>query len=307
MTEKCFEIGEIQAFLDGELDEKSREKAVRHFSVCGDCAGLLAESESELTLTFSALETELNSLVPSARIRANLYEAMAAERKTFWQKIFGGFSFSSPSIVAFASLLLIAGISTIFFVQRENRSVSSETAAKTQNSKIRNETAPPAVTVSTNPDKENLANPATGTIAKTEIQRANIKSNKEKRAVIQNAGLNIQKISVKNRETENKVLKNTTQPLKNENLVGEENYLKTIATLSETVNSRKDETLRPSARVAFEKDLAVVNDAIAKMQKEVRKDPKNEAAKQLLRASYQNKIDLLSSVADKNELMATLK
>ena len=49
------------------------------------------------------------------------------------------------------------------------------------------------------------------------------------------------------------------------------------------------------------------NDAIVKMQKEVRKNPKNEAARQVLRSSYQNKIDLLNSVAEKTELMASIR
>jgi hypothetical protein len=39
----------------------------------------------------------------------------------------------------------------------------------------------------------------------------------------------------------------------------------------------------------------------------VKKNPKNEAAKDVLRASYENKIDLLNSVAEKTELMASLK
>jgi hypothetical protein len=43
------------------------------------------------------------------------------------------------------------------------------------------------------------------------------------------------------------------------------------------------------------------------MKAEVRRNPKDEAAKQILRASYQNKIDLLSSVADKTDLMASLR
>jgi len=91
-----------------------------------------------------------------------------------------------------------------------------------------------------------------------------------------------------------------------ENLLGEESYIKTIATLEKTVDSRKDDVLRPSARFAFEKDLAVTDDAIKKMKAEVRKNPKNEAAKDVLRASYQNKIDLLNSVAEKTELMSSL-
>ncbi|HEX8247657.1 MAG TPA: hypothetical protein VF599_05780, partial [Pyrinomonadaceae bacterium] len=87
---------------------------------------------------------------------------------------------------------------------------------------------------------------------------------------------------------------------------GEQSYLKTIATLQQSVENRKDELMKPSMRVAFEKDMAVVDDAIKKMQREVRKNPKNEAAREVLRSSYQNKIDLLNSVADKSELMASL-
>jgi len=99
----------------------------------------------------------------------------------------------------------------------------------------------------------------------------------------------------------------TVIPAPNENIPGEDSYLKTITSLTETVNDRKDQTLTASSRYAFERDLAVTNDAIARMRKEVRKNPNDEAAKQILRASYQNKIDLLDSVADKNELMASLR
>ena len=48
-----------------------------------------------------------------------------------------------------------------------------------------------------------------------------------------------------------------------------------------------------AARFAFERDLAMTDDAIKKMKKEVKRNPNDEAAKQVLRASYQNKIDLL--------------
>jgi hypothetical protein len=50
--------------------------------------------------------------------------------------------------------------------------------------------------------------------------------------------------------------------------------------------------------------MAVVNDSIQRMRQEVRKNPKNESAKQVLYSSYQNKIDLLNSVTQKEELMA---
>ena len=93
----------------------------------------------------------------------------------------------------------------------------------------------------------------------------------------------------------------------NEPFQGDDNYVKTIASLSRSVSSEKDSVMRPSERVAFERDLAVVDDAIDKMKTEVKKNPKNESAKQVLYSSYQNKIDLLNSVSQKQELMASLK
>jgi hypothetical protein len=88
---------------------------------------------------------------------------------------------------------------------------------------------------------------------------------------------------------------------------GEASYVKTIASLSQTVDTQKEAVLRPSERVSFERDMAVVNDAIDKMKKEVRRNPKNESAKQVLYTSYQNKIDLLNSVSQREELVASLK
>ena len=77
--------------------------------------------------------------------------------------------------------------------------------------------------------------------------------------------------------------------------------------MSKNVEPKKDEVLRPSARVGYERDMAFVEQAIKTMQSKARKNPKDEGAKQVLFASYQNKIDLLNSVAEKGELMATLK
>jgi hypothetical protein len=42
------------------------------------------------------------------------------------------------------------------------------------------------------------------------------------------------------------------------------------------------------------------------MRAEVKKDPRNASAKQVLYSSYQNKIDLLNSISQKGELVAGL-
>ena len=64
--------------------------------------------------------------------------------------------------------------------------------------------------------------------------------------------------------------------------------------------------MRPSDRFAFEKDLAVADNAIKKMRAEVKKNPKNMGAREILKAAYQNKIDLLNAVSAKTELLASL-
>ena len=62
-------------------------------------------------------------------------------------------------------------------------------------------------------------------------------------------------------------------------LDGEESYVTTIARLEKTVNENKEEVLNASARFSYEKDLAVVDDTIEKMRRQVKKNPKNDDAK----------------------------
>ncbi len=92
-----------------------------------------------------------------------------------------------------------------------------------------------------------------------------------------------------------------------EYLPGEESYVRTISDLKQNVDGQKDRIMNPSSRIAYERDMAVVNDAIKKMKEVVKKNPKNQSAKQVLYSSYQNKIDLLNSVVEREELMVSLR
>src|SRR5690606_10875409 len=62
---------------------------------------------------------------------------------------------------------------------------------------------------------------------------------------------------------------------------GEESYIRTIDELNASVEMQKDRVLPPSSRIAFERDLAVVDDAIGRMQQVVRRNPRDQAAKQV--------------------------
>jgi hypothetical protein len=297
--EKCFDEGMIQAFLDGELASDLSEKVACHVAMCDGCAMSLALAEEESSFAFAALDAEFNSLVPTERIRTRLFETIAAERKSFWQRLFGeGFRWTNPSVAAFASLVLVVGLFATLWIARENSLNNGEiavaekpqaTVAKTSESKIAEPTsdvnpvpftgeetrAPQIRQVTARPRNEN----------RFEAQKADYRPVDDRKPSIEAAP--------------------RVEP-RYEAISGEESYVKTIATLQQSVENRKDELMKPSMRVAFEKDMAVVDDTIKKMKTEVRRNPKNEAAREVLRSSYQSKIDLLNSVAEKSELMASV-
>lgn len=299
---KCFDAGTIQAFLDGEIAINLRESVARHVAECDSCASLLAEAEEETAFAFAALEREFDGeLVPTSRLRAKIYDSI--ERKTSksnWQSAFANFKnlFANPAIAAFAGLLIVAAL----FLAVRNSGTSERENYISQENKPKQETVLPqqqseSMRVS---DESKLAQtekaaPENSSAVKEENKRRVVKTNfvKAENAQAANRNALVKSPSPKNAASEI--------------VSGEETYVKTIAALEKTVNSRKDEILKPSARFSFEKDLAVADDAIARMKTEIKQNPKNAAAKQTLLASYQNKVDLLNSVAEKSELMASLK
>ncbi len=301
MRDKCFEIGIIQAFLDGELASDLSENVARHVALCDDCAILLAEAEDETAFAFSALESELNTLVPTQRLWSKINNSIEKKERTFWEKLYA--FVSNPASIAFASMLIVFAIFVGILNLQQTDKPEKSVAQKIQNKQI------PVLPVSKS-ETNTAQNPQTNELP--EIKIAETKSEEKDYQVVKTKfekakeSPKINKQNNLNPKTPD-VEPNYEPRMASENLSGEDSYLKTIAALTKTVDSRKDETLKPSARFAFEKDLAVIDDAIGKMQTEVKKNPKNETAKEMLRASYQNKIDLLNSVSEKSELMASLR
>ncbi len=286
MRGQCFDEGTIQSFLDGELASDLLEQVARHVALCDECTWLLQKSEEESVLAFNILGEEFNTLVPTERIRANIYQAISqleAPKIAWWQKVFGFvFSLSNPSFVAFASILLVFSILAAVWSlmpQTNQKEVATSAIPKVESSNpIPSKTTVPMVD---NPVNDRLNPPKIVKVA-------------NKPELIE------QKPKTKDQKPKTKVTVET--PL----LDGEATYLKTIATLETTVNAKKDGVLRASSRISYERDMAVIDNSIKRMKEEVRKNPKNEAAKQILRNAYQNKIELLNSVSERSELMASL-
>jgi hypothetical protein len=296
MNEKCIDIGTIQAFLDGELQNNSAVAVSEHVTECDNCAVLLADADNENSAAFAVLEREFDVLVPTQRLWSRINESIEIEksRTPFWQKLYAFVSvnLASPSLSAAAGVLLIVVMAAVIWNLRSGEPVAVDMAA----APAVEESALPAMPITepgTLPDpvsnNTNLTAPQT-----IHVNVSNHSPEQLKRMVV-NANLPSRRVQPK------------AEYLNYQYLPGEESYIQTIADLKQNIDDRKDALLPPSSRVAFERDLAVVNNAIDRMQKVVRKDPKNQAAKQVLYASYQDKIDLLNSVAQREELMAALR
>ena len=302
IKEKCFDSGTIQAFLDGELAPNLSAKVTNHIAVCDACAFELSEAEEETAFAFSALENEFNTLVPTQRLWTKINESIVEEKKqnSVWHRVWAFISVAllNPSIAVAAGIFVVFGIFAVALVMRpvtENPTVviSQSNSSTTQTPKLPNNVD----------DKVLVSAPILPISAESSpilkvSNRQNPRENSFQKLVVKTGFREIERPKTKN------------QILKTENLLylpAEESYVKTIATLRQTVDGQKDAVMKPSSRISFERDLAVVNDSIERMKKEVRKNPKNETVKQVLYASYQNKIDLLNSVAERNELMASMQ
>ena len=293
MNGKCFEIGTIQAFLDGELSPDKSVRLTDHIVDCDACARVMAEAEEENSVVFSALERELDTLVPTQRLWLRINESIEVEksRAPFWQKALAyvRLSLQNPSMVAAAGLILVVGLFALIWMPK---GIDSDTAGgsgpvPTVPTNTITTPAPTAPQVaSLEPSNENPA-PRAYTAKESNY------SPKELRKQIINANY---------REPVH-----APTPQNAGYLPGEESYMKTIADLKENVESQKDAVFTPSTRVSYERDMAVVNDSINRMRDVVKKNPRNQAARQVLYSSYQDKIDLLNSVAQREELIASLK
>lgn len=303
MKDSCLDIGIIQSFLDGEISHAESARVSGHIAICDACALMLAEAEDESAVVFSALEREFNTLVPTQRLWNKINDSLAAERKgrTFWEKAYAFVKISliNPSIAAAAGLLIVIGIFAVLLVNRTPEAtfvaVSTQQTAPLQ-------VAPAATAPISSPAAVSspAAAPQPSSIPDEVVETPTRNAFRAERAAYRAEPVR-----------SSRAVPSPTMVAANGSagyLPGEESYVRAIESLTKTVDEQKASgTLRPSERVAYERDMAVVDDAILKMKKEVKRNPRNESAKQVLYTSYQNKIDLLNSVSQKEELLVSLK
>jgi hypothetical protein len=292
MNTNCLDIGIIQAFLDGELQSGEVTRVSDHISDCDSCAMLLSQAEDENAVVFPALAREFDSMVPTQRLWTRIEDSIQTEKDAapWWQKLTGALAqLLHPQIGALAALLLVVGLFAMYKlsgpapVDTNNVAITPKTTTGQSDREI--------FPVNTGSDiDEHVVTPSriTGPPYETASYRVT-----PRRVAIQSTSTN------------------AAQPITATDAAyvpGEESYVRTIASLNKSVTADQDpNVMNASQQVSFARDMAVVDNTISRMRDAVKKNPKNETAKQMLSTAYQNKIDLLNSVAQKEELVASLR
>jgi hypothetical protein len=88
-------------------------------------------------------------------------------------------------------------------------------------------------------------------------------------------------------------------------LPGEKSYLKAIARLTNTIDSAGPAGLRPGLRSEYERNVEVINQAIAATRMAAKRNPNDPDASEFLLSAYQSKVDLLNTVAEQAQLSPT--
>jgi anti-sigma factor RsiW len=287
---RCLDEATLQSYFDGELSGEMLERTTLHLGSCSTCAAAARELEEENNLLMTALAPEFEDSVPTERLRQRIDAAVLDHRigatSTHQQSGFGAFissllTFGTQRTLGFASLVMLLAFAAIFGLVKYHNS----TPQQQQQPQIAQTTAPAVKSGS-----EGAAVPTpvkgiepSGVIAEGPKRRADL-------------GYRPVKASFK----PNTPVVSNTPAVASETvklLPGERAYLKTIAKLDTTIKANK-KLMRPSLQVEYERNLAVVDRAIAATRSAAKKNPNDTDTADFMFAAYQSKVDLLNTIAD---------
>jgi hypothetical protein len=303
---KCYDEATIQAFLDGEVAPVLAENIACHITTCDNCLMLVEAVEQENSFVFETLNNEFNVAVPTDKIWQNINTEIKEIKLSWWKKLFRFNMLQDPALMFAGVFLIIATVFGVYLNFKVEEIKTSDVASNIQPKQ------PEVKQVEPNPIPTETSKKVEPSLPRIETVS---NQNKPKRAIEQpkfviEKAVDRSEVEVRSPKFKVEIPKNKDKKTKSDTpqfIEGEETYIKTISTLSKNVEGDKMISVKPSARINYEKNLAIVNDAIKKMRKQVRKNPKDETAKEILFASYQNKIDLINSLNEKNEMIAAIR
>ena len=278
---RCLDEGKLQSYFDGELSIEMMESVTSHLASCVTCAAAARELEEESALLTSAFAAEFEASVPTERLRERIDAAVLGDRIAIAQSteragglaaFFSGLlNFGSQRTLGYASLAVVVAFAAIMGI----------------------------VKIRTTPDQvANVLPSATNepaqdqTIAKVETTEPSIPA-----IEISAPTTPAPTITTSYRRERVVPVSTTPTPVPVKLLPGERSYLKAIARLDSAIKSNK-KSMRPALQVEFERNLAVVDRAIAATRSAAKSNPNDPDAADFMFAAYQSKVDFLNTVAD---------
>ena len=277
---ECIDEGILQSYFDGELSRESAESVATHLAACVSCTRAAREMESENLLLSKALEPEFAAPVPTERLRHRIDAAVAGlqlvrpvaaqgSRAGGWlQSIADLFAIPPQRAFGYAGVAAVIVFAAIFAVVQMRR---------------------PSVTVTNN-------------VASNEHRTLPLGSTSPVGSVAQVAGgapINGPAVTTPGGGSRTpRTPKSSNAVAKVKLLPGERSYLTTIASLDTTIKSESDAPMRPALQAEYERNLALVDRAIAATRSAAKKNPNDPDAAEFMFAAYQSKVDLLNQVAD---------
>jgi hypothetical protein len=295
MMRECIEEGILQSYVDNELSHETAERVAAHIAACETCAEAVIVASGEMSLFTSAFEAENALEIPTVRLReridaaigemnrpAQIYGQKQSGSFSNWLASFAGmFKVSPQRAVGFASLIAVIAFAAIFAIIRLNRSATNSGSS---------------VEVAGVDSKGNTTPVIKGSPSPTPAAPDNNKPGVEKK------NGPAKPVSPKKRVAP--VLVPAPDQLPQGELAavkplpGEQNYLQAIDSLAYEIQASGETAMRPSLRAEYERNLAIVDQAIDSTRRVARRNPKDPDASAFLYSSYQSKLDLLSAVAD---------
>ncbi|HKN84736.1 MAG TPA: zf-HC2 domain-containing protein [Pyrinomonadaceae bacterium] len=269
---RCLDEAKLQSYLDGELSIQAMESVTSHLASCVNCAAAARELEEESAFLTSALAAEFEANVPTDRLRQRIDAAVLSQRLAVAEAQKSGFfasllGFGAQRTLGYASLAVVLAFAAIMGVV-----------------KLRNTTQPPAVAPGNQP-------------ANKEIAQVQPPKEAEPIPPVQIASPTKAPIPVIYHPVRVTAVKSTPKPAPVKLIPGERSYLQAIARLDSTIKANQ-KTMRPSLQVEYERNLAVVDRAIAATRSAAKNNPNDSDAADFMFAAYQSKVDLLNTIAD---------
>ncbi|HYE65153.1 MAG TPA: zf-HC2 domain-containing protein [Pyrinomonadaceae bacterium] len=295
---ECVEEGILQSYLDGELSPAMMETVAAHIASCGLCAAAAREAESETLMLSAAFAPELSLAVPTERLRERLDAAIAemcaetpaVNSESRWRSWLGSlaalFAFNPQQAVGFASIVAAVTFALVFGVAVWRNSLPGDDQKRPESVVANNgEKGQTPQTERSEPQPSTNPSDLTPLVAKNvDVENSGVGRETSKRSVSTS--------SLKGKRSGPVIVKAERDLL----LPGERGYLTAIATLSTAIKASGETALQPTLRAEYERNLAVVDQAISATRIAARRNPNDVEAAQFLYASYQSKIDLLSTV-----------